>query len=259
MKKGETLWTRDQHIVALNLYCKIGFSKADKSHPKVKELSAVIGRSPSSVAMKLSNFGRLDPALKERGVKGMSKGSKGEVPVWNEFYNDFEKLAEVSELLLAKFKKLPLEVSAEIETWDLPEGKERKAMITVRVNQKFFRDMIVGLYKTQCCITGLKNQNLLVAAHIMPWAKDGKNRMNPVNGLCLNELHDKAYEAGLISITPDYKIQISPVLKKQKKEEAVQQFFLRYENQSIILPPKHLPDTSFLDKHYSERFIKNVS
>lgn len=256
MTARKDLWTREQHIVALNLYCKLGFTNVKYTNPKVEELAAVIGRTPSAVAYKLVNFARLDPELQRRGVKGMSHGSSGEEPVWIEFHNDFAKLAEVSEELLAQFKQVPLEVSAEIDVSDLPPGKERLATVKIRVNQKFFRDMVVALYKNRCCITGINNPKLLVAGHIMPWAKDEKNRMNPVNGVSMNALHDKAFDAGLISITPDYKVQISSVLKKEKKIESVQEYFLRYEGQSIILPHKHLPDKDFLDKHYSERFIR---
>jgi len=63
---------------------------------------------------------------------------------------------------------------------------------------------------------------LLIASHIIPWARDDKNRMNPANGLCLNALHDKAFDKGLITITPDFVVRISDrflgVLTKTKLE-----------------------------------------
>jgi putative restriction endonuclease len=250
-------WSREQLIVALNLYCKLGFAKVKYTHPQIIQLAKVIGRTPSAVAYKLVNFARLDPELQKRGVKGMSHGSKGEEEIWNEFYNDYEKLAEVSEPLLAQFKQQPLEVSAAIEVYDLPkEGREREAMVKQRVNQGFFRQMILSLYQNRCCITGIDKPQLLVSSHISKWSDDKANRMNPANGLCLNTLHDKAYESGLISITPDYILKVSGELKRQKKNVAVQEYFLKYENTEISLPANYKPDQSLLEKHLETRFIE---
>ena len=63
-----------------------------------------------------------------------------------------------------------------------------------RVNQRFFRDLILDNYQSQCCLTGIAVPDLLIASHIVPWADDPKNRLNPCNGLCLNALHDKAFD-----------------------------------------------------------------
>lgn len=250
-------WTHKELIVALNLYYKLGFTKVKYTHPKIIELAKTINRTPSAVAYKLVNFARLDPELQKRGIKGMSHGSKGENIVWDEFYNDIEKLAQVSEPLLADFKNISIEESLQMETYDLPkEGKEREAVVKVRVNQYFFRDVILALYKNVCCITGITIPQLLVAGHILPWARSKENRMNLSNGLCLNALHDKAFEAGLIAITSDYEIKISSVLKKQKKNPNIEKYFLNYENEKIILPHVHLPNPNFLYQHYKERFIQ---
>lgn len=57
------VWTRDQPLIAFNLYCKIPFSKTKANNPLVIEVANLIGRSPASVAMKLGNFGSFDAAL----------------------------------------------------------------------------------------------------------------------------------------------------------------------------------------------------
>jgi putative restriction endonuclease len=250
-------WSNDELIVALNLYYKLGFTNVKYTHPKVIELSQILNRTPSAVAYKLVNFARLDPELQKRGVKGMSHGSKGEEIVWNEFNGDLEKIAQASEPLLAEFRKIPLEESIGINTYDLPkEGKERDAVVKVRVNQYFFRDVLLALYKNVCCVTGISTPSLLVAGHILPWAKSKDNRMNLSNGICLNALHDRAFESGLISITPDYQIKVSSLLKKQNKNQNIQEYFLKYEDEKIILPHVHLPNPDFLNEHYTKRFKK---
>jgi putative restriction endonuclease len=138
----------------------------------------------------------------------------------------------------------------------LPQGKQREALIKVRVNQSFFRSTILSSYNQKCCITGLSIQDLLVASHIIPWTKDDKNRLNPHNGICLNAIHDKAFDRGLITITPDYKVKTSNYFKDYSKENAVSDLFMKYDKQPIILPNRFLPSQDFLNWHYKNIFRK---
>jgi len=155
--------------------------------------------------------------------------------------------------LLAKFEKKPIEKIYQIPEDELPKkGKERERVVKTRVNQSFFRSSILTSYNNTCCISGLKKPSLLIAGHIVPWAEDHENRLNPRNGLCLNSLHDKAFENGLITITPDYKINVSKELKK-KPSPAVKNYFLKYEGRKIGLPSRFLPDPKFLE-HHNEKF-----
>lgn len=96
----------------------------------------------------------------------------------------------------------------------------------------------------------------MVASHIKPWKADEKNRLNPHNGLCLNSIHDKAFDRGFITITPDFKINVSKYFDNFNKDKAVPDFFLKYQNQSIVLPDRFLPSKEFLDWHYQNIFKK---
>jgi putative restriction endonuclease len=249
-------WTKEQTIVALNLYCKIPFNKVGSSHPDIIRIAKIIGRSPNSVKMKIGNFGSFDPELKKRGIVGLGNTSKLDEIVWNEFNSDWDNLAYESELLISKFTHQPIEKVAEINIADIPLGKERDAVIKQRVNQSFFRSTILSSYNLKCCITGLSIPDFLVASHILPWSKDEKNRLNPHNGLCLNSIHDKAFDKGFITVTEDYKTKISKYLNEYKKEKAVTDFFLNYENHSIVLPDKFLPSKDFLKYHHKNIFKK---
>lgn len=256
MKEGQKLWTRDELILAINLYCKLPFGKIHRNNPKIIELSKLIGRTPNSVSFKLVNFASFDPSLKARGIKGASNASKLDLKIWNEFYDNWDELPYKSEALLAKYAQSSIEQISEINTNDLPkEGKVRTQLVKVRVNQSFFRSMIIASYNNTCCITGLSNRELLVAGHIRPWGVDEKNRMNPQNGLAINALHDKAFECGLITILPSYKIKVSSVLKKSK-DESIKDYFLKYDNQPIMLPKRFYPAKEFLEYHNDERFKK---
>jgi len=160
-----------------------------------------------------------------------------------------------SEKLLAQFEHTSIEKLNQIPETELPkEGKTREQIVKVRVNQAFFRSSILASYNNTCCITGLTQTEFLIAGHIRPWGIDEKNRLNPRNGIAINALHDKAFENGFLTITPEFKIKISSVLKKQNKLPAIQDYFLRYDNQPMILPSRFLPDIEFLKYHNQERF-----
>ena len=71
----------------------------------------------------------------------------------------------------------------------------------------------------------------------------------------MNNLHDKAFENGLITITPNYKIRVSKELKRTGSD-VVKDFFLKYDGNEMILPSRFLPDPNFLKYHNNERFRK---
>ena len=160
-----------------------------------------------------------------------------------------------SEKLIAQIENTSVENLNNISIKELAiEGKTRDQLIKVRVNQSFFRKTIMASYNNTCCITGIQQPELLIAGHIKPWGVDEKNRLNPRNGIALNALHDKAFENGLITISQSFKVKISSILKKKIKEQTVRDFFLCYENQTIILPSKFLPDKELLKYHNEQRF-----
>lgn len=245
-------WTREEHILAFNLYCKIPFGRLDHRNPEIIAFAKVLGRSPNSLALKLSNFARLDPELQARGIKGMSHGAKGEVEVWNEFESNPETLAFESERLLAQFTGRKLEEIAEIDERELPkEGLERERMVRVRVNQHFFRAAVLSAYDNKCCVTGLAIPELLVASHIVPWATDTKQRMNPRNGLCLNALHDRAFDRGLMFIDEAMSVRFREKIILSEKKSPGLDWLLSYEGKGICMPRKFNPDSDLLRIHAS--------
>ena len=134
-----TRWTREELILAFNLYCKIPFGKMHSRNPDVINLATLLERTPSAVSWKLANFARLDPSLKERNITGAAHGSKLDIEVWDEFNHDWDKLSFESERLLAEKGNKQIEEATEIDTSDLLKfGIERDAVVKVRVNQNFF-------------------------------------------------------------------------------------------------------------------------
>lgn len=251
-------WTREETIVAFNIYCKIPFKSSSKTNPIIIKFAKILDRSPSALNMKIGNFGRLDPELKNQGISGLTHGSRLEEEIWEEFNGNWEKLAYESELLISKFSKKPIEKIAEIkeEEIDFLEGKEKETIIKKRVNQNFFRAIILSSYNIKCCITDISIPELLVAGHIKPWSEDIKNRTNPRNGLCLNVFHEKAFDEGYFTIDLDYKIKTSKYLREYKGIESVNDFLLKYEGKKINLPDRFIPSKEFLEYHYNSKFKK---
>ena len=218
---------------------------------EIKRLAQIIGRTPSSIALKLGNFASFDPGLKERGIKGASNASRLDKQVWDEFYNNWDSALIESERLLAKVQHTTIEKMNKIDIKDLQkEGLDKERLIKTRINQSIFRTMILANYDNTCCMTGINNTELLIASHIVPWSKDEKNRLNPTNGLCLNALHDKAFDKGFITIlAKDYSIKVSSKFKRKNLVEYTNYSFLKLEGKQINLPDKFLPAKEQLMVH----------
>ncbi len=100
-------WTRDELILALDLYFRAGRKQLDSKHPDVVRLSEILNRlqihktdnrnadfrNPQGVSMKLANFSSLDP---EYPGAGLQRGGKLDKHIWNEFAGDLERLALVA-------------------------------------------------------------------------------------------------------------------------------------------------------------------
>ncbi len=251
-------WNKEQLIVALNLYWKIPYNKiSGSSNQLISNIAPLIKRTPAALAYKLMNFTSLDAEKQKIGNKGKSAASASDKEVWNEYFGQWEKLAFDSSIILSKVQNKSIEQLTEIEPeYEFKQGREKERIVKTRINQSDFRQRILASYNERCCITGISITSLLVASHIIPWSKNEVERLNPKNGICLNNIHDKAFDKGLISISTDYRIILSETILQKKKEVNIQKYFIEYENQSIILPDRFLPSQEFLEYHNKNIFNK---
>jgi len=262
-------WTREHSLIALNLYCKLPFGKFDRNNPLIIEVATRMGRTPSSLAMKLGNFASLDPVQRARGIKGLSGASKQDRIMWNEFRSNVNSVVPESEQLLHDLftknndrevdflggDKVRLEPSSDLVA---PTGPtEASANVKVRRGQQFFRQAILNAYGVRCCISGINVPRLLVASHIKPWRDFPEVRLDPRNGLCLSSLHDAAFDAGLITIDKKLSLVLSKRLKRYFPQDALEQSFVPFEGQPIRLPKKIAePDPELLRYHRKQIFKK---
>jgi len=246
-------WERKELVLALYLYCQIPFAKTKANNPEVIRLSSVLGRTPSSVARKLGNFGAFDPVLQEQGISGLRHYGREDYAVWQEFQGNWEALVEESQSILHdtgaewrpnhKGEPEPIIVR--------PSGpSERQASVTVRLCQSFFRRTVLSSYNSACCICGIDLEDLLVAGHIVPWSVNLGARSDPENGLCLCSLHHQAFDTGLLSVDGSMCIVISSVLKSSRSD------FLHFAvgsfaDRKILLPGRFSPKVDYLQWHYN--------
>lgn len=250
-------WTRDQILAALHLYTQLPFGQLHHRNPRIQALADKMGRTPSSVAMKLTNLASLDPQILTSGRKGLPGASQLDRQVWAELQDQWDRTALAA---AAAFEALSGTIEEVIEPLiDASEdaafqaGKTRSATVQVRVNQSIFRRAVLASYGSTCCISGLAQESLLIASHIVPWSEDAHNRLNPHNGLCLSALHDRAFDQGMITVTPEYRVLVSPALKKKSADAFLADSLLRFDEQPIAMPERFKPRADFLAWH-GQRF-----
>lgn len=173
-----------------------------------------------------------------------------EAGLWEVYNTPKLDAAELGRRLARKkIKSIEALVSERDIDFSTKEGKEVLRQTKVRVNQKFFRKMILADYGAQCSLTGLTVPEVLRASHIVGWAEDKDNRMNPANGLCLSATYDAAFDKHLISFDEDYRMIFSPTLKEFYSNEAFKTQFRVFEGKRISLPKRYSPEQTFLEKH----------
>lgn len=162
-------WTRDELILALDLYSRVG-AKIDTFHPHVVELSNLLRelplhlgvprtakyRSPGSVHLKLQNFLAIDP---EYPGRGLPHGGRAERHIWEEFSSDRSALSELARAIREE-PSAPHNTSRHAEEGEevFPEGRilyrahrsrERNASLVRKAKAAWSRTY--GVLECQVC------------------------------------------------------------------------------------------------------------
>lgn len=249
-------WTRDELILAMNLYCQLPFGRFHKGAPEVIRLASAIDRTPSSVAMKLSNLASLDPAHLDRGVKGLSGASQADRQVWREFHDDWERLSSESEALRERYNLVSEEGREEVfsDAGEFTGATDRPLTVAARCAQGFFRRSVLASYENRCCVSEVNLPQLLIASHILPWSKFPGQRVDPRNGLCLSRLHDAAFDQGLITFDEDFRLVLSSSLKEATTNSVLRTAFHGYEGHAMRQSHRFRPRSQYFEWHRTECF-----
>lgn len=242
MAKGK-LWTRPELMLAVELYCRTPFGRIHSGNPDIIALAKALDRTSGSVGMKMVNFASLDETIEQ---KGMSNVSAADREIWSEFFN--EPAAFLDRIDGIRQATYPVMDSAP-ERFEMREGADFEYTAKGRRNQDFFRRAVLAAYENRCALTGISQTELLVASHIVGWAEDVDLRVRPTNGICLNALHDRAFDKHLISFDDDLTMTVS---RRLRLTEENRPFF---ENMRLALPSRFRPDVGCLARH-RERMVE---
>ena len=251
-------WSERETVLALNLYCQIPFAKTKAQNPAVRALAAHLGRTPASVARKLGNFGSFDPALTARGVTGLEHASRSDRKIWERYAGSWSALVDDAHALWpgAEDGLLTLSISDEVsfDKPKTPEGpSETSRLGPVRRHQAFFRRAVLASYDSACCACGLDAPPLLNASHIVPWAQDEALRADPTNGLCLCALHDRAFDRGLVAVSPEGRFLVVSA-RHLARSEAGRRFAAETDGVALRAPRRFAPDPARLAWHRENVF-----
>lgn len=261
MKAPRKSWTEEETKLALYLYFQLPFGQMHSRNPEIQRLASILGRTDSSVAMKLTNFASLDPKITASGRKGLQGASAQDRSVWAQFSGDWTAQIEESERVLNAKEVDPSDDRLRLRENVFPFSFEpydgpSTALATVerRVGQDFFRRAVLANFEDTCCITGIADPALLNASHIMPWGIDVKNRHNPTNGLCLSATFDRAFDRGLVTLDNSRTVLVSKSLLTHDSQKT-RDYFTPFQGVAIIPSIRFDPDPAFLDWHRNQRFL----
>ncbi len=126
------------------------------------------------------------------------------------------------------------------------------------VRSQGFRRAVITAYDHRCAMSGIRiitqdGHSAVNAAHIVPWSVSYND--DPSNGLALSPLFHWAFDEGLISITTEYRIILSPHLRAA---DNIVGDLLTLESREIILPADGVfwPDHQALEHHRKHIFYR---
>ena len=236
-------WTSAEVKEALALYLVTDFGRFHSRNPDVIRLANRLDRTSSAVALKLTNLAALDDSLTQ---KGMANASATDRLVWAEFLRNPQDI----EAAYDRQAMQPLRGVAEAPGQFDHLGGQTPRVIQARRGQELFRNMVLTSYKSSCALTGAEDPRILNASHILPWAEHPANRMWPTNGICLNALHDRAFDRHLISFDEDWRMLVAPHVPLETRR-----LLERGTDGRLRLPSRFQPDASFMAKHRT-RFLQ---
>lgn len=246
-------WTRGERLVALSLYLQLPFGRLHRGTPEIKHHAQLLERTPSALAMKLTNFASIDDSIQRAGLRNVAQADRD---LWAELKHDWPAIAEAIDVAKAQFGIAKTDdTEADPLHEPMPVGEDILATTKVRRGQALFRSAVLSAYRNRCCITGLADPRLLIASHIVPWRDDPANRLNPTNGLCLNALHDRAFDRGLITFDGHLRLVLSPHLAVPEDSFA-QTAFTTHAGMQITSPDKFAPDPALLAHHREHIFLR---
>ncbi len=128
----------------------------------------------------------------------------------------------------------------------------KPVLVFPRLGQGSFRVVVTDAYQRRCAITGEKVLPVLEAAHIRPYAEKGEHRVD--NGLLLRSDAHILFDRGYITVTPEYRIEVS---KRLHSDFDNGEEYFTWHGHEIQIPTRgdQRPAKEFLQWHNEQRFL----
>jgi len=84
---------------------------------------------------------------------------------------------------------------------------------------------VLNNYDRRCAVTGLAVSELLIASHILPWARSKNERLNLSNSIALSRLHGTTFNRGLVTFDAQLRLMLSTRLKGHLPQKTVAECF----------------------------------
>ena len=135
--------------------------------------------------------------------------------------------------------------------------ENRRSEIEQRLKQSLFRKRVSKNFEGKCCISGVEENNLLFASHIIPWSKRIDTRLDPANGLFLFASYDRLFDQGFISFDDDLRVLVTSVV--DQLSVPLRQILHDLNGKTSRLPVKWQIKSEYLEFHRQNVFQNGVA
>jgi putative restriction endonuclease len=124
-------------------------------------------------------------------------------------------------------------------------------LIRPRLGQGAFRILVTDNYHRRCAVTGERTLPALDAAHIRPYSEGGTHEV--CNGLLLRRDIHSLFDAGYVTVTPDFRFEVSKHIKEEFENGRT---YYALTGTRLTIPDgiNLQPDRAVLSWHNTERF-----
>lgn len=124
-------------------------------------------------------------------------------------------------------------------------------LVRPRLGQGTFRALVTDTYQRRCAVSGEKALPTLDAAHIRSVKSGGRHQVQ--NGLLLRSDIHRLFDAGYVTVTPDYRFRVSKLLKEEFDNGEP---YYPFADREIWLPrpPEDRPEREYLEWHADSVF-----
>ncbi len=125
--------------------------------------------------------------------------------------------------------------------------------INARQKQSLFRKKVLANFRHRCCLSNVREDNFLIASHIIPWSVRIETRLDPSNGLCLFYVYDKLFNDGYFSLNDDLRVVVTSQVSSLSSE--IRDILTSIKAQKIRAPSNFPVSLSYISYHQKNVFM----